>query len=245
MLGMTAVKSSSTSSSVGSFCICGQGFVGKMIACEKAGCTIEWFHFQCVGLLQEVIDRPIFSSPYNIHYEYSYLLIIFSLQPTGVWYCPSCMGEKFMQPTTKKLSQSPTSTPSRKRKKVSKSLSLPSINTTNSRLPLKNPVSASSSSSSSSSSSLLEAAAVVVPSSSSSLLQEVAPDDSYCICGEGYVGQMIACDQPDCPVQWFHFKCVGLLRKVAAISNSVLFLKRKTKFIDLHATYPTCTILSF
>jgi hypothetical protein len=54
MLGMTAVKSSSTYSSVGSFCICGQGFVGKMIACEKAGCTIEWFHFQCVGLLQEV-----------------------------------------------------------------------------------------------------------------------------------------------------------------------------------------------
>ena len=54
MLGITAVKSSATSSSVGSFCICGQGFVGKMIACEKAGCTIEWFHFQCVGLLQEV-----------------------------------------------------------------------------------------------------------------------------------------------------------------------------------------------
>ena len=136
-----------------------------------------------------------------------------------------------MQPTTKKLSQSPTSTHSRKRKKVSKSLSLPSITTTNSRLPLKNPVSASSSSSSSSS---LEAAAVVVPPSSSSAASgieppssssslEVAPDESYCICGEGYVGQMIACDQPDCPVQWFHFKCVGLLRKVATTSNSVFF----------------------
>jgi hypothetical protein len=183
---------------------------------------------------RRLVDRPISSLPYNIHYEYCYLLIIFSLQPTGVWYCPSCMGEKFMQPTTKKLSQSPTSTHSRKRKRVSKSLSLPSITTTNSRLPLKNPVSASSSSSSSSSS--LDAAAVVEPSSSSAAFgiepqssssssQEVAPDESYCICGEGYVGQMIACDQPDCPVQWFHFKCVGLLRKVATISNSVFFFK--------------------
>ncbi len=176
---------------------------------------------------RRLVDRPIFSLPYNMHYEYSYLLIIFSLQPTGVWYCPSCMGEKFMQLFTKKLSQSPTSTHSRKRKRVSKSLSLPSITTTNSRLPLKNPVSISSSSSSSS-------LAVVVPSSSSSSAasgieppsQEVAPDENYCICGKGYVGQMIACDQPDCPVQWFHFKCVGLLRKVAAISNSVFFKKQ-------------------
>ena len=180
---------------------------------------------------RRLVDRPISSLPYNMHYEYSYLLIIFSLQPTGVWYCPSCMGEKFMQPTTKKLSQSPTSTHSRKRKRVSKSLSLPSITTSNSRLPLKNPVSASSSSSSSSSSSLAvvvqsssAASGIEPPSSSSS--QEVAPDESYCICDEGYVGQMIACDQPDCPVLWFHFKCVGLLRKVAAISNSVFFKKQ-------------------
>eukprot|EP01036_Dinobryon_divergens_P030587 gene30587-39855_t len=89
MIGITGVNSSSSSSSssssLGSFCICGQGFVGKMIACEKAGCTIEWFHFQCVGLSQE---------------------------PTGVWHCPSCMGEKFMQPIAKR-SLSP---PARKRK---------------------------------------------------------------------------------------------------------------------------------
>lgn len=61
MLGMKAGNSSTSTStsSLGSFCICGQGFVGKMIACEKAGCSIEWFHFQCVGLTQEVCVRSL------------------------------------------------------------------------------------------------------------------------------------------------------------------------------------------
>lgn len=29
-------------------------------------------------------------------------------------------------------------------------------------------------------------------------------------CRKGEFARMIACDNPDCKVEWFHFKCVGL-----------------------------------
>jgi hypothetical protein len=57
----SSISGDSTSSSYvstakydGSFCICGRGFVGNMIACEMTGCEVEWFHFECVGLTKEV-----------------------------------------------------------------------------------------------------------------------------------------------------------------------------------------------
>jgi hypothetical protein len=52
--------SSGDSSGGGSFCICGRGFDGSMVACDAPGCAVEWFHFECVGLAGEVRD---FSSP--------------------------------------------------------------------------------------------------------------------------------------------------------------------------------------
>lgn len=33
----------------------------------------------------------------------------------------------------------------------------------------------------------------------------------YCICKGVSHGQMIACENKDCPIEWFHFGCVGLL----------------------------------
>ena len=36
---------------------------------------------------------------------------------------------------------------------------------------------------------------------------------TYCWCGGEDVGRMVACDNPNCPVEWFHFKCVGITRK--------------------------------
>ena len=36
---------------------------------------------------------------------------------------------------------------------------------------------------------------------------------TYCLCGEGEHGQMIACDDPRCPREWFHYKCVGITRE--------------------------------
>lgn len=32
----------------------------------------------------------------------------------------------------------------------------------------------------------------------------------YCFCKKGSFGQMIACDNTECPVEWFHYSCVGL-----------------------------------
>jgi len=36
----------------------------------------------------------------------------------------------------------------------------------------------------------------------------------YCTCKRVSFGQMIGCDNPDCPVEWFHFECVGLSESV-------------------------------
>eukprot|EP00761_Pharyngomonas_kirbyi_P004862 gb/GECH01004867.1/.p1 GENE.gb/GECH01004867.1/~~gb/GECH01004867.1/.p1 ORF type:complete len:263 (+),score=72.08 gb/GECH01004867.1/:1-789(+) len=32
----------------------------------------------------------------------------------------------------------------------------------------------------------------------------------YCICNRVSFGQMVACDNTECPREWFHFQCVGL-----------------------------------
>eukprot|EP00899_Mesostigma_viride_P012083 jgi/Mesvir1/20876/Mv07955-RA.2 len=35
-------------------------------------------------------------------------------------------------------------------------------------------------------------------------------EPTYCYCNRVYFGEMIACDNPDCIIEWFHFECVGL-----------------------------------
>ena len=35
-------------------------------------------------------------------------------------------------------------------------------------------------------------------------------DDVYCFCQRSAYGQMIACDNPSCPYEWFHFSCVAI-----------------------------------
>jgi inhibitor of growth protein 3 len=32
----------------------------------------------------------------------------------------------------------------------------------------------------------------------------------YCLCQHVSYGDMVACDNPDCPYEWFHWNCVGL-----------------------------------
>jgi hypothetical protein len=34
----------------------------------------------------------------------------------------------------------------------------------------------------------------------------------YCVCRQVAFGDMIACDNSDCPVEWFHCQCVGVGR---------------------------------
>ena len=32
----------------------------------------------------------------------------------------------------------------------------------------------------------------------------------YCTCQRISFGEMIACDNDDCPIEWFHYGCVGI-----------------------------------
>ncbi|ESO82547.1 hypothetical protein LOTGIDRAFT_197871 [Lottia gigantea] len=34
----------------------------------------------------------------------------------------------------------------------------------------------------------------------------------YCLCNEVSYGDMVGCDNDDCPIEWFHYGCVGLLQ---------------------------------
>lgn len=42
----------------------------------------------------------------------------------------------------------------------------------------------------------------------------VDPDEpTYCLCGQISFGEMICCDNTNCPLEWFHFQCVQLTTK--------------------------------
>ncbi|KAJ8249602.1 hypothetical protein COCON_G00228180 [Conger conger] len=76
--------------------------------------------------------------------------------------------------------------------------------------------SSSSLSSCSSSSALaqeLAQQAAVLPPESEANSQEWAYDPNeprYCICNQVSYGEMVGCDNQDCPIEWFHYGCVGL-----------------------------------
>ncbi|XP_028831877.1 inhibitor of growth protein 5b [Denticeps clupeoides] len=38
-------------------------------------------------------------------------------------------------------------------------------------------------------------------------------EPTYCLCSQVSYGEMIGCDNLDCPIEWFHFACVGLSTK--------------------------------
>ncbi|XP_073957984.1 inhibitor of growth protein 4-like isoform X1 [Choristoneura fumiferana] len=35
-------------------------------------------------------------------------------------------------------------------------------------------------------------------------------ESPYCYCGKDLDAHMIGCDEPQCRLQWYHFKCVGI-----------------------------------
>ncbi|KAL0985120.1 hypothetical protein UPYG_G00153130 [Umbra pygmaea] len=49
------------------YCLCHQVSYGEMIGCDNTDCSIEWFHFACVGLMTK---------------------------PRGKWYCPRCSQDR-------------------------------------------------------------------------------------------------------------------------------------------------------
>uniref|UniRef100_A0A8C6IQZ3 Inhibitor of growth protein n=3 Tax=Melopsittacus undulatus TaxID=13146 RepID=A0A8C6IQZ3_MELUD len=38
-------------------------------------------------------------------------------------------------------------------------------------------------------------------------------EPTYCLCNQVSYGEMIGCDNEQCPIEWFHFSCVGLTYK--------------------------------
>jgi len=38
-------------------------------------------------------------------------------------------------------------------------------------------------------------------------------EPTYCLCQRVSFGEMVGCDNDDCPIEWFHFQCVGLSAK--------------------------------
>ncbi|XP_023949740.2 uncharacterized protein LOC112054268 [Bicyclus anynana] len=58
-----AVRKAREGESVYCYCRCPYDEVSEMIACDAEGCPIEWFHFECVGIM---------------------------VPPKGKWYCPEC-----------------------------------------------------------------------------------------------------------------------------------------------------------
>ncbi|XP_063359792.1 uncharacterized protein LOC134649026 [Cydia amplana] len=57
------VRQAREGESVYCYCRCPYDEVSEMIACDAEGCAIEWFHFECVGIM---------------------------VPPKGKWYCPEC-----------------------------------------------------------------------------------------------------------------------------------------------------------
>lgn len=57
------VREAREGESVYCYCRCPYDEVSEMIACDAEGCPIEWFHFECVGIM---------------------------VPPKGKWYCPEC-----------------------------------------------------------------------------------------------------------------------------------------------------------
>lgn len=42
--------------------------------------------------------------------------------------------------------------------------------------------------------------------------KEEPREQTYCVCHNVSYGSMIACDNQDCPTEWFHYGCVGIVR---------------------------------
>lgn len=61
------------------------------------------------------------------------------------------------------------------------------------------------------SSAIQQAPAIEVVQESTDWLNYVDSDEPrYCLCNQVSYGEMVACDNPDCPIEWFHYGCVGI-----------------------------------
>lgn len=64
----------------------------------------------------------------------------------------------------------------------------------------------------------------------------VTDDKIYCTCKQEQPGQrMICCDNPGCPIAWFHYKCVSIERKPkgqCSVNNVETQIKKGIYILD-------------
>lgn len=61
---------------------------------------------------------------------------------------------------------------------------------------------------------VLSQIAAMLPVPQEVLDMPVDPNEpTYCLCQQVSYGEMIGCDNQDCPIEWFHFGCMGLTTK--------------------------------
>ncbi|KAF8078199.1 hypothetical protein FPV67DRAFT_40889 [Lyophyllum atratum] len=53
-------------------------------------------------------------------------------------------------------------------------------------------------------------AQALVPPLTITLPAQPPAEETYCYCQQGSFGEMIACDNKKCPIEWYHVGCVGL-----------------------------------
>ncbi|XP_058682630.1 inhibitor of growth protein 3 isoform X4 [Poecile atricapillus] len=127
----------------------------------------------------------------------------FSLSRDSAGYSSSALASTL----TQTLSSSTTDSRSgRKSKNNNKSSSQQSSSSSSSS-------SLSSCSSSSALAQELSQQTAVIPESDSNSQVDWTYDPNeprYCICNQVSYGEMVGCDNQDCPIEWFHYGCVGL-----------------------------------
>ena len=63
---------------------------------------------------------------------------------------------------------------------------------------------------------------------------ELEEDGSiYCLCQQVSSGKMVACENQDCPLAWFHFGCVGLQGKVVLPTMQASLSARKLGYWEI------------
>ncbi|KAK6482601.1 inhibitor of growth protein 3 [Huso huso] len=127
----------------------------------------------------------------------------FSLSRESTGYSSSALASTLTQTLT---SSSSDSRSGRKTKSNTKSSNHQSSSSSSSS-------SLSSCSSSSALAQELSQQASVLPESDSNNQVDWAYDPNeprYCICNQVSYGEMVGCDNQDCPIEWFHYGCVGL-----------------------------------
>ena len=75
-------------------------------------------------------------------------------------------------------------------------------------------------------------------------------EPKYCRCQNVSYGEMVACDNNDCPIEWFHFACVGLTAMVRSRAcgewNGVVLHRWPVQFLlpstNASGTCPLCTL---